>query len=75
MQDGEYIIYSECHDMTDVAYQVVENCGYLDQIPKNLQYYFDYEAFGRDLNIEGDFIAVNGGIVEIIRRKNPLMSI
>lgn len=65
--DGDYVLYADCHDMTDVAYEVVESCGYLEQIPENLRYYFDYAAFGRDLNIEGHFIAINGSIVEIIR--------
>lgn len=67
VQDSEYIMYSGCNNMTDVAYQVVEDCGYLEQIPENLRYYFGYESFGRDLDIERTFIYTNSGIVEIIR--------
>lgn len=53
---GDYTIYSDCNNMTDVAYQVVKECGYLNNVPDNVARYFDYEAFGRDLGIEGTFI-------------------
>ncbi len=33
------------------AQDFVDDCGYLDQIPENLRFYFDYEAFARDLFI------------------------
>ena len=40
------------HDMNlvDVAYDIVEECY---NLPENLERYFDYEAFARDLEIEG----------------------
>lgn len=40
------------HDMSlvDVAYDIVEECY---SLPENLERYFDYEAFARDLEIEG----------------------
>ena len=48
--------------------EVVEECGYLANIPENVARYFDYEAFGRDLDIEGTFIYAGGGVmIEIIR--------
>lgn len=53
---GDYRIYSDCDDMTDIAYQVVEECGYLNNVPDNVARYFDYESFGRDLGIEGTYI-------------------
>lgn len=56
VNNGDYTIYSDCDNMTDVAYQVVEECGYLNNVPDNVARYFDYEAFGRDLGIEGTFI-------------------
>lgn len=54
--NGDYRIYYDCDSMTDIAYQVVEECGYLENVPDNVARYFDYEAFGRDLGIEGTFI-------------------
>lgn len=37
-------------DLVDVAYDIVEECY---NLPENLERYFDYEAFARDLEIEG----------------------
>lgn len=56
VNSGDYSIYSDCNDMTDVAYAVVEECDYLRNVPETVARYFDYEAFGRDLGIEGTFI-------------------
>lgn len=68
VNNGDYRIYSECNDMTDVAYEVVEECGYLNNVPENVARYFDYEAFGRDLGIEGTFIFLdNGDCLEVIQ--------
>ena len=53
---GDYKIYNDCNDITDVAYQVVEECGYLNDMPDTVARYFDYESFGRDLGIEGTYI-------------------
>jgi len=41
--EGEYDSY------TDFAEQLVDTIGYLDNVPENIGYYFDYEKFGRDL--------------------------
>lgn len=56
VNSGDYRIYSDCDDMTDIAYQVVEECGYLNNVLDNVARYFDYESFGRDLGIEGTYI-------------------
>ena len=56
VDSGDYRIYSDCNDMTDVAYEVVEECDYFRNVPETVARYFDYEAFGRDLGIEGTFI-------------------
>lgn len=57
----DVIVWSDCSDMEDVAYQYCEECGILDSIPDNLKSYFDYEAFGRDMSFEGHFIFTNSG--------------
>ena len=64
--DGDFNIYHNRKDMTDVAYEVVEECGYLQNVPENVARYFDYEAFGRDLDIEGKFYYIDGDYVQII---------
>ena len=51
--------------MTDVAYFYIDELGMLGEIPSHLQNYIDYEAYGRDLEIEGTFIETSRGICEI----------
>lgn len=65
--DGDYMMFPDCRDMSDVAYQYVEETGLLAEIPEHLQYYFDYGAYGRDMNIEGYFYYLESicGYVEI----------
>lgn len=65
-ESGDYRIYADCNDMTDVAYAVVEECDYFRNVPETVARYFDYEAFGRDLGIEGSFHFLdNGDCIEI----------
>ena len=67
VNNGDYRIYSDCDNMTDIAYQVVEECGYLNNVPDNVARYFDYESFGRDLGIEGTYIFTDDNeAIEII---------
>lgn len=65
--DGDYIVYWDCPDMTAVAEAYCEDCGLLNSMPENLRYYFDFEAFGRDMELEGNFFELpySCGIVEI----------
>lgn len=64
--NGDFTIYYDCDNMTDVAYEVVEQCGYLQNVPEQVSRYFDYEAFGRDLDLEGKFYNIDGDMVEIL---------
>lgn len=66
VNSGDYMIYNACENMTDVAYQVVEECGYLENVPDNVARYFDYESFGRELGIGGNYIFLDGSeVIEI----------
>lgn len=63
----DVMIFDDCCDMEDVAMQYCEECGILDEIPVHLQSYFDFAAYGRDLEIEGKFIFTdNGNCIEIL---------
>lgn len=65
--NGDYRIYYDCDDMIDVAMEIVEECGYLNDVPEIIARYFDYEAFARDLEIEGNFKALsNRRYIEIL---------
>lgn len=66
VQEGDYYMYPDCRDMEDVAIEVVEQCGYLQDVPDAVARYFDYEAFGEDLAIEGTFVYINGCYVQIL---------
>lgn len=69
VNSGDYMIYNACENMTDVAYQVVEECGYLENVPDNVARYFDYESFGRELEIEGNYIFLDGSeVIEICQK-------
>lgn len=42
------------------AEEYVDSTGMLDEIPENLRHYFDYEAFTRDLFMDGYFMTGSG---------------
>lgn len=66
LRDGNYMVFSNCSDMADVAYQYIEETGLLNDIPEGLRNYFDYEAYGRDMSFEGTFIFTeNGNCIEL----------
>ena len=50
-----------------IGYYYAEECGTIDGIPENLRCYFDYEAYGRDIRLEGNFYETESGdIIEYI---------
>lgn len=65
VRQGNYRIYYNCDNMEDVAYQVVNDCGLLDGVPEEVKIYFDYEAYGRDLDINRTFIQIDNSFVEL----------
>lgn len=61
------IVYGDCQDMEDVAIEYAEMTGLLNSIPENLQSYFDFEAYGRDMSFEGHFVFTpNGDCIQIL---------
>lgn len=67
VESGEYVLYPDCRNMADVAKEHVEESGALAGVPDWIARYIDYDALGRDLEIEGTFLEYCDGIVEIIR--------
>ena len=41
--------------MEDVAYNYIHDAGALQNMLESLQYYFDYEKLGRDMDIERSY--------------------
>lgn len=60
----DIICYSDCDSMEDVAAYYVEETGQLGEVPSNLQNYIDYQALGRDMELEGNFLVTNNGVFE-----------
>ena len=50
----------EFRSWEDMAEELLEETGELDQIPENLRYYFDYEKYANDLRIGGDLTEHDG---------------
>ena len=65
VQDGEYRLYDGCSTMAEVAEMYAEETGLLSSIPDDLRYYFDFEAYGRDMEINGHFVETDSGYIEI----------
>jgi antirestriction protein len=55
VQNGDYSIYTECQTMEDVAREYVAQIGSVKDAVRNIDFYLDYEAFKRDLEIDGYF--------------------
>lgn len=60
----DIVCYSDSESMSDVAEQYIEETGLLNVLPENMRYYFDYEALGRDMEIEGNFLVTSHGVFE-----------
>lgn len=56
LQEREYQVYSGCSSMADVAQEILDEQGTLDKLPEELRSYFDYAAYGRDLELNGTFL-------------------
>lgn len=62
----DIVVYSDCHSMEDLAQHHVEETGMIGEVPSNLQNYIDYQALGRDMEIEGSFLVTSHGVFEYI---------
>lgn len=56
--DDDYI--GEFESNSDLAYHYVEETGLLDDVSKTVSMYFDYDSFGRDLDLNGDVLSFSG---------------
>lgn len=63
----DIICYSDCDSMEDIARYYVEETGQLGEVPTNLQNYIDYQALGRDMEIEGNYLVTSNGVFEYCR--------
>ncbi len=53
--------YRGCHkSVEEYAEELLDDCGTLSDLPANLRYYFDYAAFARDMELNGEIWTHNG---------------
>lgn len=48
-------VWCDCDDMSDVAYETYSSTGQLETIPDHVKNYIDWDAMGRDMEIEGSY--------------------
>lgn len=65
VQDNEYRMYDGCCSMAEVAEMYADETGLLYSMPDELRMYFDFEAYGRDMEINGHFIETDSGYIKI----------
>ena len=65
VEDNDYRTWDSCDNMADVAERMAAEFGDLNDVPERLQYYIDYEKWGRDLKLEGTFLEGDGFFVEV----------
>lgn len=66
IDDHSYTFYNDCKDMEAVAEEYSEMTDMLSSIPDDLRRYFDFEAYGRNMEMSGGTFAFtdNGNCVE-----------
>ena len=62
-EDQDLVDYYESQSDYDLGAEWVDDVGF-DGV-SNAGVYFDYEAFGRDVRLEGRFIEYSGGMIEL----------
>ncbi len=62
----DVIIYQD-QSMSDIAYNLIEECYNIDNVPSIISNHIDYEAIGNDLLLDGSyFIGTNGDIIQYV---------
>lgn len=52
--------HGEHSSWRDMAEELLEGTGELNEIPERLRYYFDYDAYARDMRLGGDMCEQDG---------------
>lgn len=62
---SDYILWNAC-DTAELGERVTEETGILESLPDSLRYYFDFEAYGRDFEIDSFGGWCSAGYIEYI---------
>lgn len=63
---GDIVMYKGLSNMAEFAQEAVESGAIFGDLPDAVQRYIDYEAIGRDLELEGNYLVTNHAIYEYI---------
>lgn len=66
MERYEDVIIHEDATMEDLAYEFVNECYNLDSLPSIISNNIDYEAIGREMEMDGRYYEANGDIYEYL---------
>ena len=66
IRDGVYNLIYGVDNNEELGEYYAEACGVLEEIPERLRYYFDFEAYGRDIALETNGEFCSAGWVERI---------
>lgn len=58
--------YADCSDMTDIAYRFVCEIGQYGEVATELHNFIDFEALGRHLENERNFLETEHGVYEYV---------
>lgn len=58
-------VYYNCDNMTDVAYRYIDDIGGIENIDKKtLERYFNYQSYGRDMQMSSSFVKYKDGYIQ-----------
>ena len=57
-------VYTTTDGKAGTIVKIDNECQSLGEIPDRIRSYIDYEAYGRDLDLEGRFVVTNHGVFE-----------
>jgi antirestriction protein len=63
IENIDNLICTNESNMEDVAFSYIQESSSIENIPESLQYYFDYESLGRDMEINGWYITDDENII------------
>lgn len=62
----DIVCYPDCGSMEDVAYYLIDECDALGEMSDKMKMYIDYEAYARDIEIEGNYVVTKHGVFELM---------
>lgn len=65
VESGNYTVFHDVNNETDLGYAIIENTGMLDGLPNFVSNYLDYKAFGADVMVGNEIVIDKGIAIEV----------